>query len=79
MPAHGSEIPDDERIAVIVLRLLCGLRFIAIAEKLQLKLALYSFIYNRTLQRIESNPRDSARLISKAPVSCPVPGVHVRW
>jgi hypothetical protein len=37
MLTHKSEITDEERIAVIVLWLLCGLRFITFAEKLQLK------------------------------------------
>lgn len=59
MPSHGGQIPYEKRVSVVVLRLLCGMTFATIAEKLDLELRSVHHIYSRAIQRSETGPRDS--------------------
>jgi hypothetical protein len=59
MSSHGPEISYEKRVAVVVLRLLCGFAFALIAEKLDLELRSVHHVYSRAIQRTDEGLRDS--------------------
>lgn len=71
-PLH-TNIPLEKRIAVIALRLLCGMTFAVIAEKLGVRHRAAHRIYSRAMERTEEGLRgsfiDVARNVQDAPRS----------
>lgn len=64
-PARQSEISYEKRIAVIALRLLCGLTFSTIGEKLELRPRSAHRICSRAQQRTRADLRDSFQDVAK--------------
>lgn len=62
---RNTEVAMEKRIAVIAMRLLCGLTFAVIAEKLDLRLRSVHRIYTRALERTAENLRESFLDVAK--------------
>jgi hypothetical protein len=73
MPPHTSEIPYEKRVAIICLRITCGLTFAVIAQKLGLKIPSVQQLYTRALERTDPSLRESfvdvAKNVKDAPRS----------
>jgi hypothetical protein len=61
MASHhpNAEIPYEKRVAIVVLRLLCGHTFHSITDKLQLQYRAAKHVYSRALERTEPHLQDS--------------------
>jgi hypothetical protein len=73
MPPHTGEIPYEKRVAIICLRITCGLTFAVIAQKLGLKIPSVQQLYTRALERTDESLRESfvdvAKNVKDAPRS----------
>jgi len=73
MPPHTGEIPYEKRVAIICLRITCGLTFAVIAQKLGLKIPAVQQLYTRALERTDPSLRESfvdvAKNVKDAPRS----------